>query len=111
LQATSPWALAKVQDLQIVELHDGTSSSVDLNTLRVERCVFHAAEAIRIVGILLQPYMPEKAAELLDMLGVEDARRSYDDAVLGADDTYGTPKRPVGRDVYDALFPPLPVED
>lgn len=77
---------------------------------RIDCTIYYSAEAIRIVGILLQPYMPTKAAQLLDMIGVEESRRTFEDAKLGADDTYGIPIVPVGRDAWDGLFPPLPVE-
>ena len=62
-------------------------------------------------GILLQPFIPDKANDLLDTLGVEEGRRTFDDARIGADFSYGTPKRDPGRFPYDALFPPLAVED
>lgn len=74
------------------------------------RVVFHSAEAVRIIGILLQPYMPTKAKTLLDMIGVEDSRRTFDDALFGVDASYGTPKVSLGTGAWDALFPPLPVE-
>lgn len=83
----------------------------DVNKIQVQRCIFYSAEAVRIVGILLQPYMPEKAAQLLDMLGVDESKRTFDDAKLGVDTTYGTPKIPTGRCAFDSLFPPLAVED
>ena len=54
--------------------------------------------------------MPGKAAQLLDMLGVDESRRTFADAELGKDSTYGVAKIPVGKDAWDALFPPLPVE-
>ena len=54
--------------------------------------------------------MPTKAAEALDMLGVEDAKRTFDHAELGKDDTYGKPRIPVGSGKWDSLFPPLPIE-
>jgi methionyl-tRNA synthetase len=59
------------------------------------------------VGILLQPYMPGKSAELLDMLGVDESKRTFGDARLEADYEYGVPKIPVGRDAWDGLFPPI----
>lgn len=83
----------------------------DVNQIQVQRCIFYSAEAVRIVGILLQPYMPEKAAQLLDMLGVDESRRTFDDAKLGVDVTYGEPKRALGKCAFDSLFPPLAVED
>lgn len=76
----------------------------------IDLTVYHCAEAVRIVGILLQPYMPAKSAQLLDMLGVDEAKRSFVDAKLGADFTYGTAKLPVGKTAWDGLFPPLSVE-
>jgi len=63
-----------------------------------------------MVGILLQPYMPAKAAQLLDMLGVDESRRTFDHVRPGADFDYGVPQLPVGRDAWDGLFPPLPVD-
>jgi methionyl-tRNA synthetase len=77
---------------------------------RVERTVYHCSEAIRLIGILLQPYMPGKASELLDMIGVDESRRTFGDAFLGIDETYGDAKIPVGKDAWSALFPPLSVE-
>jgi methionyl-tRNA synthetase len=54
--------------------------------------------------------MPEKAAEMLDMLGVDTTRRTFDDARLGIDLTYGVPLRDLGKGKA-GLFPPLAVED
>ena len=78
--------------------------------MRVQRTIFHCAEAIRITGILLQPYMPSKAAQLLDLIGVDESRRAFKDAVLGSDETYGEGIAPLGKDAWDSLFPPLSVE-
>jgi methionyl-tRNA synthetase len=55
--------------------------------------------------------MPTKAAKLLDMMGVDESRRTFDYAFVGKDETYGNPKIPVGKSKWDSLFPPLPVED
>lgn len=62
-------------------------------------------------GILLQPFIPGKAGELLDILGVAENRRGFEDAKIGADFSYGTPKRTPGNSPYDGLFPPLAVEN
>ncbi|KAI0650852.1 tRNA synthetases class I (M)-domain-containing protein [Trametes meyenii] len=40
-------------------------------------------EALRECGILLQPFMPEKAALLLDSLGVSEGQRTIADAAFG----------------------------
>jgi methionyl-tRNA synthetase len=98
LQINQPWALAK------------RTGYGELEQKHVERTIYHAAEAVRIIGILLQPYMPGKATQLLDMIGVDDARRSFEYAQLGADETYGEARAPVGKGAWDGLFPPLSVE-
>ncbi|KAK6340711.1 methionyl-tRNA synthetase [Orbilia brochopaga] len=51
--------------------------------------LYPAAEALRISGILLQPVMPRKMGQLLDLLKVDGGRRSWRDAVVGGDYTYG----------------------
>ena len=51
--------------------------------------IYLSAEAVRIVGILLQPFMPEKMKELLDGLGVRADRRGFEHAVVGGDREYG----------------------
>lgn len=76
----------------------------------VDRTIYYCAETIRIVGILLQPYMPSKTAQLFDMIGVDVSRRTFEDAYLGIDDSYGDPKVAPGYGPWDSLFPPLPVE-
>jgi methionyl-tRNA synthetase len=104
LQFKEPWTLAKAYKEGV-----DTESAAHLKS-RMECTVYLCAEAIRIVGILLQPYMPSKAAQLLDMLGIDESRRTLEDAKLGADYDYGIPKAPVGRCAWDGLFPPLPVD-
>ena len=99
LHLNEPWIRAKKEENREIEQK------------RVERTIYHSAEAIRIAGILLQPYMPGKAAQLLDMIGVDESRRGFKDAVLGADETYGEGIVPVGITAWDSLFPPLSVED
>jgi methionyl-tRNA synthetase len=54
--------------------------------------------------------MPGKAKTLLDMIGVEESRRTFDDAQFGADPNYGSANAPLGKGHWDSLFPPLTVE-
>jgi methionyl-tRNA synthetase len=54
--------------------------------------------------------MPSKASQLLDIIGVDESRRTFDDALLGADGTYGIRKVSAGKDAWDSLFPPLSIE-
>ncbi|KFY63419.1 hypothetical protein V496_03964, partial [Pseudogymnoascus sp. VKM F-4515 (FW-2607)] len=61
VQSAAPWTVAKA----------GTPASA----AEVHRIIFHASEALRISAILLQPYMPSKAREILDVLGVGEGSR------------------------------------
>ena len=49
---------------------------------RMETVLHVTAEVLRVIGILVQPYMPQAAAKLLDLLAVPAAQRSFAD--LGA---------------------------
>lgn len=59
-----------------------------------------------MVGILLQPFMPEKMGELLDQISVGKDRRGFAFTSLGKDRTYGVGAS--GRRMK--LFPPLSEE-
>ena len=74
---------------------------------RLDSLIFLLAESIRICAILLQPFMPDKMANLLDMLGVSPEARSFENACVGVDSDYGTPLIPIGRGHHGVLFPPL----
>jgi methionyl-tRNA synthetase len=77
----------------------------------VDRTIYLAAEALRITGILLQPYMPNKAKDLLDQLGVQEGRRTLAYCQPGADLEYGTSMVTLGRKHEGVLFPPLASEE
>ena len=104
LQLNAPWAL---RSSIAPDASDATKAAVQAN---IDEVIYHCAEATRIVGILLLPYMPTKAAELLDRLGVSEEKRTFQHAVLGADLEYGAPFKPPGGGAYEALFPPLVVD-
>ncbi|KAH0559669.1 hypothetical protein GP486_003814 [Trichoglossum hirsutum] len=93
LQESSPWDLTKSGD--------------PADKARLDRIIYLSAEAIRICGILLQPYMPGKMNQLMEILGVQPDHRTYRHARLGADTSYGTPKVDLGRGTEKVLFPPL----
>jgi methionyl-tRNA synthetase len=65
--------------------------------------IYLSAETLRICGILLQPFMPDKANVLLQTLGVKPERRTLDYAEVGADGDYGESPPHEG-----VLFPPIP---
>ncbi|KAF4589637.1 Methionyl-tRNA synthetase [Ophiocordyceps camponoti-floridani] len=98
ISETQPWNLVQQTDPE--------------SKKRMNWIIFNCAEALRIAGILLQPIMPGKAAELLDGLGVIPSRRTAEYAFMGRDENYGTalsPETPPRRlKKWDALFPPVP---
>ncbi|CAD6565258.1 MAG: methionyl-tRNA synthetase [Alectoria sarmentosa] len=73
---------------------------------QLDRIIYLCAESLRVCGILLQPYMPAKMKQLLDMLGVAEDARMYSNASLGKDQEYGEPKYEIGKKT-EVLFPPL----
>jgi methionyl-tRNA synthetase len=93
LSQTQPWALVKSEDPAHKEA--------------AERVLFLVAEGLRISGILLQPFLPDKAAQLLDVLGVAPDKRTFAHTVVRCDPDYGVPTADPGRYRHDGLFPPL----
>ncbi|KAL2268618.1 hypothetical protein VTJ83DRAFT_3464 [Remersonia thermophila] len=93
LTHTEPWKLIK--------------SETPADKLAASEVLFMAAEGLRISSILLQPFLPEKAAQMLDTLGVAPEKRTFAHAVLRADPDYGVPRVDPGRTREDGVFPPL----
>ncbi|KEF51904.1 methionyl-tRNA synthetase [Exophiala aquamarina CBS 119918] len=52
--------------------------------------LYITTETLRIISILLQPFIPEKAKAALDMMNVDESWRTFADARVGADFLYGT---------------------
>ncbi|KAH0379412.1 hypothetical protein KCU92_g8199, partial [Aureobasidium melanogenum] len=104
LQSQAPWDIAA--GLKKGELVDNVSSKEDAE-LQMDYIIFLSTEMLRLAGIMLQPVMPAKAKQLLDMLGVADDRRSFADAQLGADKDYGVSRIPQGKGQAGVLFAPL----
>ena len=97
IQHAQPWELVK------------SESSKD--QARVPVIIFTCSEAVRIAAILLQPFMPTKMKQCLDMLGVEEAKRTFEYATYNADFTYGEPLVDIGSAGSEGtLFPPLIAE-
>lgn len=60
-----------------------------------------------MTGILLKPFMPDKADQLLDMLGVAKDKRSAEYAQVGMDADFGATVDQVPQGREGMLFPPL----
>lgn len=106
MQKASPWDLSASTDK-----HGVRKGSIHLptgqNVQKVDSIIYLCAESIRICGILLQPVMPQRMKHLLDLMGVDEGRRMFKDAVVGADREYGVPMVAVGRGREGVVFPPL----
>ncbi|KAF4977678.1 hypothetical protein FZEAL_5818, partial [Fusarium zealandicum] len=99
LSDTAPWRIIKQKQPEA--------------RLHVNWIIYRCAEALRIAGILFQPVMPTKAADLLDRLAVKPERRTIEFAVQGADLEYGVPPLTGTEEarpnmVWESLFPPVP---
>ncbi|KAH6987927.1 tRNA synthetases class I (M)-domain-containing protein [Ilyonectria sp. MPI-CAGE-AT-0026] len=98
---TEPWTLVKDKSPE--------------TQMRLNWIIYQSADALRIAGILLQPIMPSKAAELLNGLGVKPERRTIEFAEKGKDLDFGvaaqlTTNRARDRATaqWESLFPPVP---
>ncbi|KAL2858914.1 tRNA synthetases class I (M)-domain-containing protein [Aspergillus pseudodeflectus] len=70
-----------------------------------QRVLYNVAESMRITGILLQPFMPTKAKEILDVFRVDTSKRNLSDASYGSDTGYG---EGIEKKI---IFPPLVSEE
>ncbi|XHG00739.1 hypothetical protein AWENTII_004161 [Aspergillus wentii] len=73
-----------------------------------QRVLYNVAESLRISAILLQPFMPSKSQELLDILRVDNtdpSKRRFVAATFGSDPDYGEGVK------KSVLFPPLIIEE
>ncbi|KAK5112968.1 hypothetical protein LTR62_003790 [Meristemomyces frigidus] len=114
LQQASPWTLVtQLQSLSAeatgTELHDAMKAGRGPDELEAEidRTVYLTAESLRMVGIMLQPFIPDAAKRLLDMVGVAEDRRTWEWCVMGKDDAYGSPLVELGKGEEGVLFPRL----
>ncbi|KAH9845362.1 putative methionyl-tRNA synthetase [Teratosphaeria destructans] len=113
LQQSSPWTLyTQLRDIAsdttgnlLHELHQRGSSPESLEA-EMDRHIYLAVEHLRLVSILLQPFIPGSASRLLDMLAVKSERRGWEWAVAGKDDEYGVSSVALGRG-EGVLFPKL----
>jgi methionyl-tRNA synthetase len=97
LQQTSPWNLVK----------KGAFGRDKSTEAEVQRIVYLNAETLRLVGIMLQPFIPTSAKRLLDMLGVREERRNWYWCVVGRDNAYGVPLVEIEAGEKGVLFPGL----
>lgn len=95
IQEKEPWRLAESPRPEDQEL--------------LKEVIYYGVDHMRVVAILLQPFMPEKMKMALDMLGVRDEARDWGRRGMGKDFDYGIPKTDGGEVATSKsiLFPPL----
>ena len=93
LQAVAPWKLVAAAEKAKAggDTDPGDPAAAVTMQDEVDRTIYLIAETIRIVGIMLQPFMPTKSKLLLDLYGVAEDRRNWEWCRVGADDSYGVP--------------------
>ena len=107
LQHSKPWSLVPLmEDARAQNIEEEQDAPLaQAMEAEIDRIIYLNAETLRLVGIMLQPFMPTKASMLLDMLGVSPQRRDWDWCRVGEDDSYGMPLIDISGRV--ALFPQL----
>lgn len=108
LQEAAPWNHVPKAQKEIPAAEQSAPAVLDKHRPNVDRTIFLCAETLRIAAILLQPYMPGKSAELLDMLGVNEDKRSFEFAEVCKDLDYGTSKVDLKKTV---LFPRIGIDE
>ena len=87
IDETAPWALAKDEAKQA----------------RLAEVMYNLCESIRIISILIAPFMPETSAKIRAQLGVAESFEWEDSGVFGKEATYTVVKG-------DIIFPRIDLE-
>lgn len=101
-QKMEPWVHSKA-----LRSKDTPESDKETCRLMQNYLVFLGAELVRVASILLQSIAPQLGSKVLDRLGVDSQRRSFDYALLGADLCYGNGANAKGHpNPLDRIEPP-----
>lgn len=87
IDETAPWALAK----------DESSKA------RLAEVMYNLCESIRIISVLIAPFMPETASKIRAQLGVSESFEWDESGVFGKEETYTVVKG-------DIIFPRIDLE-
>ena len=89
IDETAPWTLAKSEDEESKE--------------KLESVMFHLAENLRKVAILLTPFMPQTSGKILNQLGINTHNNSWETACSDNEITKGTKVIPKGEPLFVRL--------
>ena len=90
IDENAPWVLAK---------------DMEANGSRLARVMYNLLEALRVCGILLIPFIPDSAAEVLSQIGAREDCRTWESAGV-----YGSLSRTVTVQRGKNLFPRIDME-
>lgn len=106
MQLASPWTLGSRTD----EHGRPRPHHQPPDLQKLDPIIYLCAESIRICAILLQPVMPGRMKHVLDLMGVDEGRRMFNDTVAGVDREYGVPTVDIGQGRIGVVFPQLTSE-
>lgn len=69
----APWKLAKTNKTN----NKGNKEDLAETNSTLNSILFNLAESIRVIGIMLQPFVPQAAAKILDALNIPSEARSF----------------------------------
>ena len=90
IDENAPWVLAK---------------DMEANGSRLARVMYNLLEALRVCGILLTPFIPDSAAEVLNQIGACEGCRTWESAGV-----YGSLRKDVTVQRGKNLFPRIDME-
>ena len=93
IDETAPWVLAKSENEEDKE--------------KLKSVMYHLAENLRIVAVLLQPFMPDTAAKMFKQLGIEEQELKEWDSIT----EYGKTKQAKVVEKGEPLFMRLDMEE
>lgn len=85
IDETTPWALAKSED----------------NRERLARVLYNLCETLRIVSVLIKPFMPETSQKILSQLGIDSSEYETWESIM----TWGGYPKTAKVNKGDTLFP------
>jgi methionyl-tRNA synthetase len=100
------WDFINVTNKYIVEQEPWRLGQDKANNIRLETVIYNLLESLRIIAILISPFMPGSAGKIMDQLGIADAAsQNFDSIRSWGGITHGNSLKR-----SDALFPRVKYE-
>ena len=69
------WELINRTNKYIVEEEPWTLAKTPANKTRLETVIYHLLESLRIIAVLVSPFMPATAEKIMEQLGISDSSK------------------------------------